>query len=229
MTKAVATVKRPAAKCRQLSAAEKERMFNQYIMPNLSSIRSLARRYTDNYQDVDDNYNYCLAQLFNYIGSYNPEQKLDTWIHICVKRACFHQNKKRAEDASHWTDMEMCTTDELYQNGNSMISDAGFGALIDNISDEMYAALMQIPPQRLSPFMMYVQGHKIREITAAEWKIGHLERRSEDLVKSRIYWAKRELQFILRNYGIKRKNRKGLQDDCDDSEEDDETEMESYS
>lgn len=209
------------AKCRQLSPNEKEKLFNKYIMPNLSSIKSLTRRYTDNFQDIDDNYNYCLAQLYNYIGSYNPEQKLDTWLHICVKRACFHQNKKRAEEASHWTDIEMCTMDDIYQHGTNMIVDAGFGTLIDNISDQVYAALMQIPPQRLSPFMMYVQGHRIREITAAEWKMGHLEKRSEDIVKSRIYWAKRELQYILRQYGITRKNRKGPANDRDRCEEDD--------
>lgn len=115
----------------------------------------------------------------------------------------------------------MCTNEDIYQNGTNMIVDAGFGTLIDNISDQMYNALMQIPPQRLSPFMMYVQGHRIREITAAEWKMGHLEKRSEDVVKSRIYWAKRELQYILRQYGITRKNRKGPANDRDRSEEDD--------
>lgn len=212
---------KPTAKCKQLSPSEKEILFNKYIVPNFSSIKSLTRRYTDNYQDVDENYNYCLAQLFNYIGSYNPEQKLDTWIHICVKRACFHQNKKRAEEVSHWTDIEMCTNEDIYQHGTNMIVDAEFGTLIDNISDQMYNALMQIPPQRLSPFMMYVQGHRIREITAAEWKIGYLEKRSEDIVKSRIYWAKKELQYILRQYGITRKNRKGPTNDRDRCEEDD--------
>lgn len=212
---------KPTAKCRQLGPNEKKKLFNKYIIPNLSSIKSLTRRYTDDYQDVDDNYNYCLAQLYNYIGSYNPERKLDTWLHICVKRICFHQNKKRAEEASHWTDIEMCTMEDLYQHGTNMIVDAGFGTLVDNISDKMYAALMQIPPQRLSPFIMYAQGHRIREITAAEWKMGHLEKRSEDVVKSRIYWAKRELQYILRQYGITGRNHKGTSDDRNDSEEDD--------
>lgn len=221
MSKASLEGDKPMAKCRQLSAAEKERLFNLYIMPNLADVKSLAKRYTDDYQDVDDNYNYCLAQLYNYIGSYNPEQKLSTWIHICVKRACFHQNKKRADEASHWTDIEMCTPDDLYQHGNSMVSDAGFGTLIDNISDEMYSVLMQIPPKRLSPFIMYVQGHRIREIVAAEWELGHLERRSEDLVKSRIYWAKRELQYLLKKNGITRQSRKITEYDGEDCEDDD--------
>ena len=69
---------KPTAKCRQLSPKEKERLFNMYIVPNLADIKSLTKYYTANYQDVDDNYQHCLAQLYNYIGSYNPEQKLMT-------------------------------------------------------------------------------------------------------------------------------------------------------
>lgn len=219
--KSAPTTGRRVVKCRQISAPDKEGLFNIYIKPNFASIKSLTRRYTDHWQDVEENYNYCLAQLFNYIGSYNPEQKLDTWIHICVKRACFHQNKKRAEEASHWTDIEMCSMDDLYQHGNSMMVDASFGTLLDNISDEVYAALVQIPPQRLSPLMMAVQGHRIREITEAEWKLGHLEKRSEDVVKSRIHWAKKQLRFILQQYGITRTNYKGQDDDPDFDTEDD--------
>lgn len=208
------------AQCRQISAKEKERLFNLYIRSKFTSIKSLTCKYTDRRQDVDDNYNYCLAQLFNYIGSYNPAQKLDTWIHICVKRACFHQNKKRAEESSHWTDIEMCSAEDLYQHGNSLLTDASFGTLVDNISDEVYAALMQIPPQRLSPFMMAVQGHKIREITDAEWKLGHLEKRSEDIVKSRIHWAKKQLRYILQQYGITRTYNESSTDDSDTDSED---------
>lgn len=211
---------KPVARCRQLSAKEKEQLFNQYIIPNLSEIKRLVRYYTDNHQDVDENYNICLSQLYNYIGSYNPEQKLSTWFGISVKRACFYQNKKRAEEASHLTDMDMCSKDELYQNGNSMLVDASFGTLIDNISDEVYNALMQIPPNRLSPFMMAVQGLRIREITEAEWELGHLEKRSEDIVKSRIHWAKKQLRFILEQHGITRKNYKGQEDDSDLDTED---------
>lgn len=69
---------KPTAKCRQLSPKEKEHLFNMYIVPNLADIKSLTKYYTANYQDVDDNYQHCLAQLYNYIGSYNPEQKLMT-------------------------------------------------------------------------------------------------------------------------------------------------------
>ena len=212
---------KPIAKCRQLSPKVKALLFNKYVVPNLAEIKRLTKYYTANYQDVEDNYNHCVAQLFNYIGSYNPEQKLMTWIGIVVKRACFHENKKRNEESQYWTDIEMCSMEDIYQHGTSMVSELEFGNLIDNISDTMFAALIKIPPQRLSPFMMYVQGHRIREITAVEWELGHLEKRSEDIVKSRIYWARRELQYILRQNGITRKNRKNKTDDRNRCEEGD--------
>ena len=62
-------------------------------------------------------------------------------------------------------------------------------------------------------FLLFVQGHGIREITSIEYKMGHLERRSEDMVKSRIFWAQKELQYILRQYGITGKNHKGKGND----------------
>lgn len=211
-----------------MSAKEKTKLFNKYIVPNFSSIKSLTRRYTDNYQDVDDNYNYCLAQMYNYIGSYDPSKSLDTWIHICTKRACFNQNKKRAEEASHWTDVDMCTPDDIYQHGTNMVVDAGFGTLADNVSDSMYKTLMKIPPERLSPFLLHAQNHKIREITNIEYKMGHLDKKSEDIVKSRIYWAKLELRYLLKENGVERKDHKDKEPDREYYTEDDFPEISLY-
>ncbi len=100
------------------------------------------------------------------------------------------------------TDLEFCSTDVLHQHGTANMIDAGFGALADNISDIVYEALMQISPCKLSPFLLYAQGMGVREITQIEWKAGHLEKKSEDVVKSRIYWAKKQLQYTLKQYGI---------------------------
>lgn len=159
-------------------------------------------RYTDKYQDVDENYNYVLSQMYAYIHSYDPSKPLHTWIHIVTKRACFNQNDKRTKYNSMQADLEFCSMDALHQNGNSNVIDASFGTLADNLSDEVYEALMRIDPCKLSAFLLYAQGLGVREITKIEWRAGHLERKSEDVVKSRIYWAKKQLQFILKQYGI---------------------------
>lgn len=159
-------------------------------------------KYTDKYQDVEDNYVSVLSQMYSYIYSYDPSKSLDTWIHIVTKRACFNLNKKRAQYMSMQTDLEFCTSDVLHQHGTANLIDAGFGSLADNLSDVVYDALMQIDPCKLSPFLLYAQGLGVREITLMEWKAGHLEKKSEDVIKSRIYWAKKQLQYILKEYGI---------------------------
>lgn len=185
-----------------ITEREQKALFQELVVPHLTSIKSLTVRYTDRYQDVEDNFNYVLAQMYSYIYTYDPKKSLDTWLHIVTKRACFNQNDKRAQYLSMVTDLEYCTPDVLHQHGTANMIDASFGTLADNLSDVMYEALMQIDPCKLSPFLLYAQGMGVREITQLEWKAGHLERKSEDMVKSRIYWAKKQLQYILKQYGI---------------------------
>lgn len=185
-----------------ISEAEQKVLFHKYITPNLKSIKSLTVKYTDRYQDVDDNYIYVLSQMYMYIYSYDASKSLDTWIHIVTKRACFNQNSKRAQYQSTQADLEFCSSDTLHQHGTANMIDASFGPLADNLSDVVYKALMQIDPYKLSPFLLYAQGMGVREITRLEWKAGHLENKNENIVKSRIYWAKKQLQYILKEYGV---------------------------
>lgn len=182
-------------------------------MPRERDVYTLSQRYTNKYQDVESNYNLCLGKLWDYIGSYNPERSIDTWIHIVVKRCCFNQNKRQQEELSHLTDMEMVSMHDLHQHGTSNMVDATFGGVLENVSEPMYKALMQIPPYRLSPFLLWVQGYSVREIANMEYKSSHMEVRSEEKVRSRIYWTQKQLKFILKKYGVTRKNYTTEQDD----------------
>ena len=185
-----------------ISENEKRILFKQFVEPHLAVIKSLVVKYTDKYQDVEDNNIYVLSQLYMYIHTYDTAKDLKTWIHIVTKRACFNQNKKRSQYMSIQTDIEMCSNDTLHQHGTANMVDADFGSLADRLSDKVYGAMMRIDPYKLSPFLLYVQGLGIREIAKIEWKAGHVDKKSEDLVKSRIYWARRQLRYYLKEYGI---------------------------
>lgn len=190
-------------KCgKQLSDAERQALFKLYIEPHVVVIKSLVVKYTDKYQDVEDNNIYALSQLYMYIHTYNTAQDLKTWIHIVVKRACFKQNKKRAQRMSIQTEISMCSNEDLHQHGTANLVEAGFGALSDNISDKVYSAMLKIDPNKLSPFLLYAQGLGIREIVKMEWMAGHIEKKNNELIKSRIYWARQQLQHYLKEYGI---------------------------
>lgn len=194
--------KKKRQKYEQLSDAQKQALFKQLIEPHLTIIKSLVVKYTDKYQDVEDNNIYVLSQLYSYIHTYNQAQSLKTWIHIVTKRACFNRNRKRSQYLPIQADIEMCSNEALHQHGTANIVEAGFGTLADNLSDKVYQAMMKVDPYKLSPFLLYVQGIGIREIARMEWKVGHMDKKSEDLVKSRIYWAKKQLQYYLKEYGI---------------------------
>lgn len=190
------------ARGKVVSDAEKRAKFKELIEPRLHNIRTLTVRYTDQYQDVDDNYTYVLSQMYSYIHTYDRSKSIDTWVHIVTKRACFNQNQRRARYSSLSSDLELYSNDAIYQHGNANIVNASCGTLGDNVSDVIYAALRQIDPFKLSPFLLFAQGLSIRDITTMEWQSGHLERKCEDIVKSRIYWAQQQLRFILKEYGI---------------------------
>ena len=192
---------------------ERKKLFNKLIIPNFDKIKSLVKHYSNHQSDVESHYSYVIEQMFRYVHTYNPDQSLDTWIHIVTKRACFNQNKKRASDDSHYTSEEL----KLDECGG--YSEMEIGSLVDNISDDVYVALMQIPPIKLSAFLLKAQGYTIKEITEIEYSRGHLMRQpqqSEEIIKSRIYFCRKQLQIILKQHGITKDNytsRKGDHND----------------
>lgn len=204
---------RENSQCRKISSEEKRRLFDKYIAPNMNSIYTLVQRYANYSQDVDAYYNIVLTDMYNYIASYDESKSLKTWLHIVTKRTCFHHNKKDAEERSHYTDVEMCSMYDLHQHGTSNIVDAGFGTIIDNVSEKMRRALTSVPPNRLSPFLLFAQGYGIKEIAKMEHKAGHLDKCSGEEIKSRIYWARKQITYILEKNGITGKNLKGCFDD----------------
>lgn len=190
------------AKVKVVGSPEKDELFKRLIVPKLTHIKALSVKYTDKFQDAEDNYIFALQQMYAYITSYDEKKSLDTWIHIVVKRSCFNKNKKRQQRVSVHTEIAGCTNEALYQHGTANIVDAGFGNLADNLSDMTYNALLQLDPRKLSAFLLYAQGMNIREITKVEYLAGHLEQKNETLIKSRIYWAKTELRYILKQHGF---------------------------
>ena len=187
---------------KQVNDVRNKPLFKRYIEPHLTVIKSLVVKYTDKYQNIEDDYIYVLSQLYMYIHTYKTDKDLKTWIHIVVKRACFSQNKKRSQAISFQTDIEMCSNETLHQHGTANMVEAQCGSFADNLSDQVYKAMMKIAPNKLSPFLAYIQGLGIREVVKLEWRAGHVENKNEDLVKSRIYWARKQLQYYLKEYGI---------------------------
>lgn len=78
------------------SIQERTHLFEKLILPNINLVYNLSIRFTNNSQDVAENYNECLANLFRYVHTYNPEKSLANWIFICCKRLIYDLDQKRA-------------------------------------------------------------------------------------------------------------------------------------
>lgn len=178
-------------------------LFDKYITPNLELVKSLVVYYSDNSQDCDDNFIYTLEEFAKGINTYNPIKPLHTWIHACVKHSCFRQNKKRSQMMSHRTGLALDMVNNSTTSAPFIDPDKNMTSLIDSISDEAYNALMQIPPIKLSPFLLQVQGYSLKDIIQIEHERGNLEDYSENAIKGRIFWTREKLKKILSKYGYR--------------------------
>lgn len=186
---------------------DNDTLFKRLIEPRIEQVRNLVKRYANNYQDVDSYLSHVLEQIYKYIHTYDQSKSLDTWLHIVTKRSCFNLNKKDAARLSHYAGEEPPI--EIIDRSAGF--DGEFSMLLDNISDEVYDALMQISPLKLSAFFLQMQGYSIKEIVEIERKRGHLEKSanlSVEIVKSRIYCCKNQLQKILIKNGVRKKQKR---------------------
>ena len=180
--------------------------FNKYVKPNLDFIYSLCKNYTDKYQNIDDNYNYVLLELYKYSYSYDPTKSLKTWLHICTKRACYANNKKLREQSANIHGLSVNETAEAKNNPKHSVDiEAEFSSLMESLSDEVYEALLAVPMLKLSPFLLQLQGYKTSEIVEMEYEMGHIRSKSIEVVRNRIFTARNIMMEHLKNNGVTRK------------------------
>ena len=182
---------------------ENKALFEKYITPNLEDIKSLVMYYSDNPQDCDDNFIYTLEEFAKGVNTYNTSKPLHTWIHACVKHSCYRQNRKRSAMMGHRTGLALDMINNSTTSAPFIDPDKHMTSLIDSISDEVYDALMQIPPIKLSPFLLQVQGYPLKDIIQIEHERGNLEDYSENAIKGRIFWTRDRLKKILAKNGYR--------------------------
>lgn len=192
---------------------ENHDLFNKFILPNLDEIKSLCFYYSSNKQEVDANYNEVLTEMYKYVHTYNPTQSLKTWLHIVTKRITYNCNKRQSQEAQHNHGLAY---DFDHNNGDDddvlecgVITHQIIGDLKDNISDELYNALLQTPPAQLSAFILYYQGYSIKDIVEIEYQRGYIDVNGPEAkltIANRVYMAKKSLKKIFLKNGVSKSN-----------------------
>jgi RNA polymerase sigma factor (sigma-70 family) len=189
------------------SIEERTRLFEELIHPNINLVYRLSIRFSNRPQDIDENYNECLANLFRYIHTYDPEKSLANWIFICCKRLIYDLDCKRAQ---------FKTTDDLnpenivshYAEEPSGVSGNNMG--LDNYrefyNDDILRAIDRLSPIYREALLLQQAGYKLEEIMEIVHRNGSLKNPNLETVKSRLFLAKLKMRQMIDRDGNSRDN-----------------------
>lgn len=187
------------------SIRQRTLLFEKLIYPNINLVYKLSIRFTNNPQDIAENYNECLANLFRYVHTYNPEKSLANWIFICCKRLIYDLNQKRAafkttDDVNPENIVSHYSEDAAEQSGNCM----GIGNYRELYNDEVLRALDALNPIYREALLLQQAGYKLEEIMDITHRNGTLKTRNIETVKSRLFLAKQKMRQMIDRDGNKR-------------------------
>lgn len=183
------------------SVRERTLLFEKYIVPNQNLVYSLSLRYTHDPQEVEDNYNEALANLYRYIDTYDPARSLQTWIWIVTKRLIFDLNNKnkhykRTDDVDVEDIVDRFTDDE-HVSSNCM----GMDNYAAYYNDDVLRALDRLRPIYREALLLQQAGYKLEEIMNICYQNGSLKSRNIETVKSRLFLAKNQLRNFINRDG----------------------------
>lgn len=194
---------------------ERAALFNELVLPLKNMIYKLCINYTMKPEHVEENYQEVLQNLFNYIKTYNPEQALKTWVHICCKRHICQVDKNRKctvvsgrGDKSHvvQVDIEMIDEEQTYDDP-TCFQVSGYKAfgdeelLLDHVGDGVREAMEKINPLSKRLLLMQYDGYSNKEIAEILFQEGVIDKPDAKLVKSKMNAARQQIKKYINRDG----------------------------
>lgn len=180
----------------------RNKLYQQYIVPHYSMIYYLVMKYSYYQENVEENYNEALINLYRGIETYKPERSITTWIHIVVKRRVFELEKRRLKERIHCDGQDVGvfaeTTPDLNAPSFKTMSEENFHELY---SDEVLEVLNMLRPTQRDAIILQEAGYSLKEIAEIEYNKGTLKSRNTETVKSRLHSARQFLRKHLTRNG----------------------------
>ncbi len=189
------------------SIEERTRLFEKLILPNINLVYKLSIRFSQNPQNIDENYNECLINLFRYIHTYNPEKNLANWIFICCKRLvydldCKHAAFKTTDDVNPENIVSHHAEDPSGVSGNRM----GLDNYREFYNDDILRAIDSLNPIYREALLLQQAGYKLEEIMEIAHRNGSLKHPNIETVKSRLFLAKLKMRQMIDRDGNSKDN-----------------------
>lgn len=197
-----------------VTAKIRQDLFYKYVWPHRNLVYKLCINYTEDQEDIEDNYNEALANFYKYIETYDPKKSIQTWLHIITKRLVFHLNVRNRSYKDEHIDVE--SLHDLYE-----VEYEGYGLMSDSdenlkdsselntdyqecYSDPVMEALLSLKPMYREAIILQQQGYKIKEMTEICYKRGTLKVKNDETMKSRLWVAKQQLMKMIDRNGNRR-------------------------
>lgn len=190
------------------SVRRRTELFERLIMPNRNLVYKLCMRFTARWQDVEENYNECLSNLYRYIHTYDPEKSLANWIFVCCKRLIYDLDRRRAafkttDDLDPEHIVSHYAEDMEHVSGNCM----GLDNYRELYSDDILRALERLNPIYREALLLQQAGYKLEEIMEITLRNGTLRTPNIETVKSRLFLAKLKMRQMIDRDGNDRKKK----------------------
>lgn len=188
------------------SVKERTRLFNELILPNLNLVFRFAIRFSKNPQDIEENYNECLVNLFRYIHTYDPEKNLANWVFVCCQRLIYSLEGKR----SLWKTTDDVNPEEIrshYEEDGTEVSSnfMGLHNYEEYYNDDILKALVKLKPIYREALLLQQAGYRLEEIMEITHRNGSLKTPNIETVKSRLFLAKQKMRKMIDRDGNERK------------------------
>lgn len=175
-------------------------------MPHKNLVYSICIQYSFNKDEIPDNYNDAMVNFFKYIKSYKPEKSLKSWIYAVAQRFVMEQNKRaKRMIKDDYTDIYSIPDTELDDSGIRFTC-MGMENYSVCYNDDILNALNQLNPIHKEAILLQQAGYKVDEIMDIAYKNGSIKSRNLETIKSRIFFAKRQLSKLITPDGERRED-----------------------
>lgn len=177
-------------------AARRNALFEKYIVPYKKLIYWCCIQYSDESENVEENYTMALTNLFRGIETYDPEKPIKPWIHFVTKRFVMNINKDRYKEIQirdEMRDVNVCC-DDICDDDEPSWNVMGLDNYRELYNDDILAALDSMKPIYRDALLLQQAGYSLIEIADIEYDKGTLSSRNIDTVKSRLFLARQYMK-----------------------------------
>lgn len=183
-------------------------LFNRYIMPFLNMIYKLCKNYSNDPQNVDENYSDVLVNFYKRIETYDPTRPIHAWIHTCVKRQVWASEKRRSAHYNKDYDNDIEDyEDELIDDEHISSSVLGIDNWREHYNSDIIHILDSMNPLHRDALILQEAGYSLKEIADIEYKKGSMKSPNIETIKSRLRVARIHLKNNLTRNGQRTLNK----------------------